>query len=667
MKIELATTDQRRTIRTLCAKGFPLILAAVLLAPGRPALANWLDSAAADKSCPATPINVPADVLAGSASGSLLRQITIHGDTLRIQGTDNPDHIMISADGVSGYIRIQWNGTQLGRFGPVSRIVLNGNGGDDVLIVKPGVHLPVMLDGGSGDDCVQGGSGGGQLLGGDGDDVLIAGTGRPALDGGPGNNRTVVPRPMGMLLYAPGADSGVLQALDGIYDLQPLSAASGNSSSGPSPLILGPADLRDEQLSTLLQQVHTAGQAVVITNAMQADSETLRNLLGQPNAVAGSPKGTANTATTPMTFFRAVQRSKTKNYDYSTGLVQGLSGPFSYPMIDALSKIFAATAIVPQAPADSPANELRSLANSYSSYNIVTDDVGNSVQVRNMVWAVRSFQNQADYYYVQQEADYYQIKGCPGICLPISSTSSNSLSASNFVTPAFYQPSPASTQCQTSTTSGMSWSIGGSAGWNATQSLNAALTGGVSETDSQTVTCPATTIVNQSNPSSGLTAWLYATQQYGSLQTYTNQWIWVVPFSYYSTGQKQIAFSSAVGESVPGYWNGIQVNLSSFIPMPFGDTFSLQKPQVTAVNPTCVNAGSAFTVTGSALYPSLVSSVLIDGTPLSSSQYTPVNDTSIQVVAPNQSGDALPVVVQTGLGLSNSNVTIEISVVNLCP
>jgi hypothetical protein len=85
MKIELATTDQRRTIRTLCAKGFPLILAAVLLAPGRPALANWLDSAAADKSCPATPINVPADVLAGSASGSLLRRITIHGDTPRIQ------------------------------------------------------------------------------------------------------------------------------------------------------------------------------------------------------------------------------------------------------------------------------------------------------------------------------------------------------------------------------------------------------------------------------------------------------------------------------------------------------------------------------------------------------------------------------------------------------
>ncbi|MFZ0589030.1 MAG: IPT/TIG domain-containing protein [Bryobacteraceae bacterium] len=668
MKIELTKADQSRTISTICSKGFPLILAALLLASGSPAMASWLDSAVAEKSCPATPVNVPGDVLLDSAG--LLKQITISGDTLQIEGTDNPDHIVISAAGASGLVRVQWNGEHLGRFGPISRIVVKGNGGDDVLIVKSDVHLPVVLDGGPGDDCIQSGSGGGQLLGGDGDDVLIAGTGRPALNGGSGSNRIVVPQPMGTLQYAPFADSGILNLLGSIYDLQPLSSGSSNSSNGtPSPIILGPADLADQRLLSLLQQAHTAGQAVVITNATQTDSENLRLMLGHPNAAnaATGSTGAAAGATTPLTFFRTAQRPGTKAYDYSVGLFNDLSSPLDDRMIESLSQVFSAMAIVPQAPGDSPTNDLQNLANSYRSTNINTDDSGNSVRVTNMVWAVRSFQNQADYYYVQQEADYYQIKGCPDLCLPIVSTSTNTLLPSNFVTPAFYQPSPATTQCQTTTTSGTSWSIGGSTGWNQLQGLNAGLTGGVSVSNSETITCPATMIVNQSNPATGVTKWEYETQQYGGLQTYYNQWIWVVPFSFYSTGQTQIAFSSEADESVPDYWSGVATPLSSFVPLPFGDTFSLEKPEVSSVSPGCVNAGNTFTITGSALYPSLVTSVLIGGTPLSSTQYTPVSDTSLKVVAPNQSGEYLPVVVQTGEGVSNANVTIEISTINLCP
>jgi hypothetical protein len=51
---------------------------------------------------------------------------------------------------------------------------------------------------------------------------------------------------------------------------------------------------------------------------------------------------------------------------------------------------------------------------------------------------------------------------------------------------------------------------------------------------------------------------------------------------------------------------------------------------------------------------------------LLSTQYTTASDTQINVVAPSQSGEALPVVVQTGEGVSNANVTIEISTFDLC-
>ena len=104
--------------------------------------------------------------------------------------------------------------------------------------------------------------------------------------------------------------------------------------------------------------------------------------------------------------------------------------------------------------------------------------------------------------------------------------------------------------------------------------------------------------------------------------------------------------------------------ITPVVPLPFGDTFALQQPVVTSVSPTCVNAGNNFTINGSGLYPSLVSKVLIDSS--LANAYTTRSDTQIDVIAPEQSGEALPVVVQTGEGISNSNVTIEISVIDLC-
>jgi hypothetical protein len=102
-------------------------------------------------------------------------------------------------------------------------------------------------------------------------------------------------------------------------------------------------------------------------------------------------------------------------------------------------------------------------------------------------------------------------------------------------------------------------------------------------------------------------------------------------------------------------------NLASVVPLPFGQTFALQPPVVLSVSPTCVTAGKTFTINGTGLYPSLVSSVLIGGTPLSSAQYKKPGDTRISVVAPNQPAvDAQPVVVNTGVDQSNDSVTIEI-------
>jgi IPT/TIG domain-containing protein len=87
---------------------------------------------------------------------------------------------------------------------------------------------------------------------------------------------------------------------------------------------------------------------------------------------------------------------------------------------------------------------------------------------------------------------------------------------------------------------------------------------------------------------------------------------------------------------------------------------------VASVNPTCANAGTQFVINGSGFYPSLVKSVLIGGTPLDPSQYTTTSDSEITVVAPEQSGESLSVIVVTTQGQSTGNVTIEISVIDIC-
>jgi hypothetical protein len=665
-----------------------IIVATLLFAPGVPCKAdfsgasgarNWLDEAVREKRCPLTPINVSREDWSFRPD-SLLKRITIRGGTLYVDGLDRANHIVVGRAEDDQYVHIDWNGRRLGRFGPISRIVIWGHAGNDVLIVKSDVSLPAVLSGGRGDDCIQGGSGADRLLGGPGNDVLIAGTGRPALEPGPGANRIVVPQGMGTLRYAPGVSSNVLSLLQDFYNLETLSSSSaGASSEPPTPILLGASDLANPGLLAQLHQVRAAGQAVVLTDATADQYEQLRLTLNHPNAASmGTPNsgGTPANVTIPVTFFRTSQRQNSSASDFSTGYFGSLVGPLSVQELAYLSQVFAATAIPPPIPKDSPTNDLTRLANAYTFIGNNENSFHSGLQTTNTVYAVRSFLNQADFYYVYQITDYWasatQLSN-PPVNLPDWQNDITNV-PSDFGTPSLYTTSPNSTQCSMQTTSGVNWSIGGSAGWNQQQGFNALLNGGVGVSTSYTVTCPPTTISNSSNPGTGVTDWqtllLDPNLSVSNSISFKNQWIWEVPFKNYQQGQQNIDFgSSGVEEFLLGC-NGdclVLTDLQSKVPLPFGDTFALLMPVVSSVSPTCANAGTDFTINGSGLYPSLVSGVVIDGTPLPSTQYKTASDTQINVVAPQQSGFYLPVVVQTAEGISNSNVTIEISTFGLCP
>lgn len=94
---------------------------------------------------------------------------------------------------------------------------VNGNGGDDTIVLAPTVPVPATLRGGPGNDKLVGGAGNDKLVGGPGndglsgrggDDSLFGGPGEDQLSGGPGNDK----------LYG-GAGNDVLVGGPGINEL----------------------------------------------------------------------------------------------------------------------------------------------------------------------------------------------------------------------------------------------------------------------------------------------------------------------------------------------------------------------------------------------------------------------------------------------------------------
>jgi hypothetical protein len=129
--------------------------------------------------------------------------------------------------------------------------------------------------------------------------------------------------------------------------------------------------------------------------------------LSHPNVGIPAHDLSAASGTIALTSFRATPRPGGQAVDYRAGNFLSLPDSLDDWTTQLLSQVFSANAVLPRAPGDGSGNDLQKLANSYTSHIVKSDKDGNGVQILNSVWAVRSFQNKADYYYVQQEADYY--------------------------------------------------------------------------------------------------------------------------------------------------------------------------------------------------------------------------------------------------------------------
>src|SRR5262245_53766602 len=122
----------------------------------------------------------------------LLLSVSVSGGVLTVIGTAGNDIVRVG---------IEFGGTDLevqeGFEAPVNfpidtvtKIVIQGLGGNDSLTVEEDVTLPATIDAGGGNDVLRGGSGNDRLLGGAGNDMLFGGLGGDFISGGAGKDLT---------------------------------------------------------------------------------------------------------------------------------------------------------------------------------------------------------------------------------------------------------------------------------------------------------------------------------------------------------------------------------------------------------------------------------------------------------------------------------------------
>jgi hypothetical protein len=124
---------------------------------------------------------------------------------LVVVGTDRGDFLHVERAGAG---LVVWaNGVRLEQFAvPVSRIVMDGGAGNDLILISHQVDTDAEIYGGTGHDAISGGSGDDLIFGEDGLDVLLGNDGNDRLDGGAGDDLLSGGFDDDVLLGGPGDD-----------------------------------------------------------------------------------------------------------------------------------------------------------------------------------------------------------------------------------------------------------------------------------------------------------------------------------------------------------------------------------------------------------------------------------------------------------------------------
>ena len=134
-------------------------------------------------------------------------------DTAEVNGGNGSEVFTITANGT----RVRFDRVTPGPFsldiGTTENLVVNANGGDDVITAGNGLAglIKLTVDGGAGNDTITGGDGADTLLGGDGNDVVTGGIGNDTAQLGAGDDA---------FIWNPGDGNDIVEGQTGTDTLQ---------------------------------------------------------------------------------------------------------------------------------------------------------------------------------------------------------------------------------------------------------------------------------------------------------------------------------------------------------------------------------------------------------------------------------------------------------------
>ena len=134
----------------------------------------------------------------------------VGGDLVNVNGTDGPDTMQVVTSPVAGFARVFVSGFTV----PVDvngalTLSVNGLGGPDMITAANGLaalNIPIILDGGDGDDTI---------LGGDANETIIGGPGNDFVSGGRGNDLILLGDGDDTFSWSPGDGSDIVEGGSG--------------------------------------------------------------------------------------------------------------------------------------------------------------------------------------------------------------------------------------------------------------------------------------------------------------------------------------------------------------------------------------------------------------------------------------------------------------------
>jgi Ca2+-binding RTX toxin-like protein len=134
----------------------------------------------------------------------------VGNDTVNVNGTPGADTLQITVSPVAGYVRAIGSGftAPVDAIGALT-LSVNGLGGADTISCSGGIAalgVPLVLDGGDGDDTI---------VGSNGSDTILGGAGNDTVSGGQGNDLVLLGDDNDTFVWNPGDGSDVVEGQNG--------------------------------------------------------------------------------------------------------------------------------------------------------------------------------------------------------------------------------------------------------------------------------------------------------------------------------------------------------------------------------------------------------------------------------------------------------------------